>query len=139
MQQPWYATREQVKRALDIAETARNNAQVDRAIAAASRSIEAQMHRRFYPWDGTRYFGFRPWNDGTSSWRLWLAEDDLVSVSHPDCWWHHDLGFGLLPGAGQRRAAVHLTRDRPVVQRGTAGWPDLAALYCHYWDFWLLG
>ena len=81
MQQPWYATREQVKRALDSAETARNNAQVDRAIASASRSIDSQMHRRFYPWDGTRYFGFRPWNDGTSSWRMWLGENDLVSVS----------------------------------------------------------
>jgi hypothetical protein len=81
MQQPWYATREQVKRALDSAETARNNAQVDRAIAAASRSIESQMHRKFYPFDGTKYFGFRPWGDGNSSWRLWLNEHDLVSVS----------------------------------------------------------
>jgi hypothetical protein len=81
MQQPWYATREQVKRALDSAETARNNAQIDRAIAAASRSIESQMHRRFYPWDGTKYFGFRPWADGNSSWRLWLNENDLVSAT----------------------------------------------------------
>jgi hypothetical protein len=81
MQQPWYATREQVKRALDSAETARNNAQIDRAIAAASRSIDTQMHRRFYPWDGTKYFGFRPWVDGSSSWRLWLNDSDLVSVS----------------------------------------------------------
>jgi hypothetical protein len=81
MQQPWYCTREQVKRALDSAETARNNAQVDRAIAAASASIDTQMHRRFYPWDGTKYFGFRPWSDGNSSWRLWLNEHDLVSAS----------------------------------------------------------
>jgi hypothetical protein len=80
MQQPWYATREQVKRALDSAETARNNAQIDRAIASASRSIESQMHRRFYPFDGTKYFGFRPWADGNSSWRLWLNEHDLISV-----------------------------------------------------------
>ena len=65
MQQPWYATREQVKRALDSAETARNNAQVDRAIASASRTIEAQMHRRFYPWDGIRYFGYPARNDGS--------------------------------------------------------------------------
>lgn len=81
MQQPWYATREQVKRALDSAETARNNAQVDRAIAAASRSIEQQCHRHFYPWDGTRYKGFRPWYDGSSSWRMWLGEDELVSLT----------------------------------------------------------
>jgi hypothetical protein len=81
VQQPWYATREQVKSALDVAETARNNAQIDRAIAAASRSIESLLHRRFYPSDGTRYFGFRPWQDGNSSWRLWLHENELVSVS----------------------------------------------------------
>lgn len=81
MQQPWYATREQVKRALDVAETARNNAQIDRAIASASRSIESLTHRKFYPFDGTRYFGFRPWNDGSSSWRMWLNENELVSIS----------------------------------------------------------
>lgn len=81
MQQPWYATREQVKRALDSAETARNNMQVDRAVSAASRSIEQLCHRRFYPFDGIRYKGFRPWYDGDTSWRLWLGEDDVVSVS----------------------------------------------------------
>ena len=81
MAQAWYATREQVKAALDVAETARNNSQVDRAIASASRSIEAQTHRKFYPFDGTRYFGFRPWRDGSSSWRMWMNSDEIVSVS----------------------------------------------------------
>ena len=81
MQQPWYATREQVKRALDVAETARNNAQIDRAIASSSRSIESQTHRKFYPYDGTRYFGFRPWRDASSSWRMWTNGDEIVSVS----------------------------------------------------------
>ena len=81
MAQAWYATREQVKSALDIAETARNNPQIDRAIGSASRSIEQQLHRRLYPWDGTRYKGFRPWADGNSSWRLWLGEDELISLT----------------------------------------------------------
>ena len=80
MQQPWYATREQVKRALDVSETARNNAQIDRAIASASRSIEALCHRTFYPWDGIKYIGY-PRRNENSSWRLWLNEHDLVSVS----------------------------------------------------------
>lgn len=80
MQQPWYATREQVKRALDSAETARTNAQVDRAIAAASRSIEQLCHRVFHPWDGTRYLGF-PRRNANSSWRIWLDENDLVSLT----------------------------------------------------------
>ena len=79
MAQAWYCTREQVKSALDFQETARNNTLIDRAIGAASRSINTQMHRTFYPWDGTRYFGF-PQRD-MPSWRLWLNENDLVSAS----------------------------------------------------------
>jgi len=76
----WYASREQVKAALDVAETARNNAQVDRAIGSGAEAIDALTHRRFYPWTGTRYF---PWpNDQRARpWRLWLDADELISVT----------------------------------------------------------
>jgi hypothetical protein len=76
----WYATREDVKSALDIKETARSNAQVDQAIEAASRSIEGVLHRRFYPQTATRTFD---WPGGTYSrpWRLWLNQHELVSVT----------------------------------------------------------
>lgn len=76
----FYCTREDVKRSLDIAETARNNAQVDRAIDAASRAVEGLTHRVFYPVLATRYFN---WPDGklSRSWRLWLDHDDLISVT----------------------------------------------------------
>lgn len=77
----WYASREDVKRALDSAETARNNAQIDRALDAASRAIEGLTHRKFYPQTATRFF---PWPDeGWSSrpWRLWLDDDELISVT----------------------------------------------------------
>jgi hypothetical protein len=76
----WYATREQVKAALDTAETARNDAQVDRAIESGARSIEGLLHRRFYPWTGTRYF---PWPHPRyrSAFRLWLDADELISVT----------------------------------------------------------
>lgn len=50
----WYTTLEAVKGALDVAETARNNVQVRRVIDSASRSVEGQLRRRFYPWTGTR-------------------------------------------------------------------------------------
>src|SRR5690606_22447868 len=53
---PWYTTRETVKAALDYKETARNDAQVDRAIESASRAVEGLLHRRFYPETATRYF-----------------------------------------------------------------------------------
>lgn len=57
---PWYASREDVKSALDSAETARDNALVDAAIAAATNMIESPgiTRRKFYPWTGTRYL---PW------------------------------------------------------------------------------
>lgn len=76
----WYATRENVKRALDSKETARNNGQVDRALEAASRSIEALCHRTFYPVAATRYFDW-PNSQQAAPWRLWLDANELVSVA----------------------------------------------------------
>lgn len=76
----WYCTREDVKSALDIKETARNNSQVDRAIEAASRSVEKLCHRKFYPWTGTRYFRW-PSEPRSAGWRLWLGQDELISLT----------------------------------------------------------
>jgi hypothetical protein len=75
-----YATRESVKGALDAAETARNDAQVDRAIETASHNVEALLHRRFYPQTATRYFPWPPLQR-SRSWRLWLDADELISVT----------------------------------------------------------
>jgi hypothetical protein len=74
----WYATREDVKEALDYKETARNNRQVDRAIEAASRDAEKLCHRIFYPEVDTRYFN---WPTGARPWRLWLDDSELISVT----------------------------------------------------------
>jgi len=76
----WYTTRESVKSALDSAETARNDAQVDRAVGAASRAIEGLLHRRFYPQVATRYFAWPNWQHARP-WRLWLDADEVVSVT----------------------------------------------------------
>lgn len=78
---PVYATREDVKFSTDIAETARNDRQVDRALVAASASIEMFLRRRFYPTTDTRYFDW-PDRNGTRPWRLWLGgHDELISVT----------------------------------------------------------
>jgi hypothetical protein len=79
-QQPVYATREDVQRALDVKVTARNSAQVDRALQSASRGVEALCHRRFYPEQATRYFDWPDSQSGTS-WRLWLDDSELISVT----------------------------------------------------------
>ncbi|MFZ3473092.1 hypothetical protein ACODT3_10840 [Streptomyces sp. 4.24] len=75
-----YATREDVMRAVDSKETARNAAQIDRGLEAASRNIDALCHRRFYPEVATRSFDW-PNSQRAAPWRLWLDANELVSVS----------------------------------------------------------
>lgn len=77
---PAYVTREAVKSALDVKQTARSDAQVDRAIAAASRAVEARLRRRFYPEIGTLHFDW-PTSRSRTSWRLWLDANELISVT----------------------------------------------------------
>ncbi|MER5559703.1 hypothetical protein ABT071_13965 [Streptomyces sp. NPDC002506] len=76
----WYATREDVKSALDFKETARTNAAVDRALDAASRSVEGLCNRRFYPEIATRLWD---WPNGQTArpWRLWLDANELISIT----------------------------------------------------------
>ncbi|MFI9154491.1 hypothetical protein [Streptomyces sp. NPDC053367] len=80
MTNPWYATREEIKAELDVKETARANARIDRALEDASRAVEGMCHRRFYPEAGTRYFNWPDSQYGTS-WRLWLDDSELISVT----------------------------------------------------------
>lgn len=80
MANPWYATREEVKGAADIAETAHLNTRIDRALEAASRAVEKLCHRVFYPTLATRYFDWPDSQQGTS-WRLWLNEHEVISVT----------------------------------------------------------
>jgi hypothetical protein len=75
----WYCTREDLRAALDFKDAALGNAQIDRAIEAASRSVEGYLHRRFYPQTGTRYFNW-PTRDGYS-WRIELNADEIVSLT----------------------------------------------------------
>lgn len=77
---PTYCSRDDVKRALDLQETARNNSQVDRAIEAATHAVEGLTHRKFYPQTGTRYFDW-PNYQYARSWRLWLDQHEVISVS----------------------------------------------------------
>ncbi|MFD9256930.1 hypothetical protein [Streptomyces sp. NPDC059538] len=76
----WYATREDVMRAVDSKETARNAGQIDRGLEAASRNIEALCHRIFYPQIATKSFDW-PNSQHAAPWRLWLDANELISVS----------------------------------------------------------
>lgn len=76
--EPVYATRERVQSVVEFSDD--TSAVVDRAIAAASRSIDADTHRRFYPETATRYFDWPP-PITSRSWRLWLDQHSLISVA----------------------------------------------------------
>jgi hypothetical protein len=69
-----YVTREMVQDAVPSTGTPRFDARIDQAILAASCDLEGFLHRKFYPWTGTRYFD-QP--DDTS---LWLYENELAET-----------------------------------------------------------
>src|SRR6266568_1187950 len=75
-----YCTREEVKHALDIKESARVNPQVDRALAGARDSVESLCNRKFYPQAATRKFDW-PNYQRAYPWRLWLNQHEVISVS----------------------------------------------------------
>lgn len=71
------ASVEDVRAAVDAAESTQVDALIARHLSGASDSVRSLCSREFTPWFGTRYF---PWpNDqmGTS-WRLWLDADELA-------------------------------------------------------------
>jgi hypothetical protein len=76
----WYATREDVQRALDSKSTARNNMQIARALETASRDAEDLCHRKFFPVQATRYFDWPP-RSGMTPWILRLNDQELISVT----------------------------------------------------------
>lgn len=76
----WYITRESVKAALDIKETARSNGRIDECIEQASRTVEGILHRRFYPELDTRYFDW-PNRQYARPWRLWLDANEVISAT----------------------------------------------------------
>jgi len=78
---PCLCTREDVKRATDIRETARNNWQIDRAIQSATENIEdkGHLHRKFYPVDATYYFDW-PNFQYAYPWRLWFDQYEFAAT-----------------------------------------------------------
>lgn len=76
---PTYVTRETLKAALDVKFTARNDPQVDLAIAASTRDVDKQMQRTFSPVTTTRYFDW-PNYQRTVPWRLWFDSWELAAI-----------------------------------------------------------
>lgn len=78
-----YCTRESVKTALDEAETARSNAQIDDAILSGARDVEGFCNRpeyAFVPVLATRYYDYPSRTSRAPSWRL-RFEDGRTVIS----------------------------------------------------------
>lgn len=75
----WYCTSEDVKSALDVVQTARNDRQIARAVEFGSRTAEGRLHRRFYPERATRRFDW-PNYQRALPWRLWLESNEIISL-----------------------------------------------------------
>lgn len=67
-----YATREDVRHAVDEAGASRDATEIDRALAAATGKINGALKRDFAPWTGTKYFD-------------WPAFDNTVFRLYLDC------------------------------------------------------
>jgi hypothetical protein len=77
---PKYCTIEDVKGALDVKASAYADKQILRAIESASRAIDGQMHRTFWPQVDTRYFDW-PNRQYAPAQTLWLEQHELLSVT----------------------------------------------------------
>src|SRR5881628_1302262 len=77
---PFYATREEIKAELDVKETARSNARIDRALADATEAVDGMTHRTFYPVVDIRKFDWPP-RAGMTPWILRLDANELISVT----------------------------------------------------------
>ncbi len=139
----WYTTREDVKSALDYKETARNNAQVDRAIEGASRAVEGYLHRTFYPQLATKYFDW-PNSQSQRSGRLWLDDNEVISATNissggttiaPADYFLEPANYGPpydrleIDRAGSAAFSSGATSQRAVAITGTFGYSDTWTTY----------
>lgn len=131
----WYTSLESVKSALDIAETARNNAQVRRAIDGGSRAAEGQLHRRFYPWTGTRRINVlatrQPWQLPLGRWELISATSVVsggVTIAPTD--------YTLVPAPGVAESDGGPPYNRiDLVQTVHSAWPGPYADIAGVWGY----
>ncbi len=75
---PCYCTREEVRRATELKQAAYANDRIDRAVLAATESVEGLAQRRFYPEDATRKFDW-PNYQLAPPWKLYLDQHELAA------------------------------------------------------------
>ena len=76
----FHVSRQAFAQSLDFAEVARNDTLIDRVLGQATANVESFLHRGFFPWTGSRSFDW-PDEDMRTSYRLWLDDNELVSLT----------------------------------------------------------
>jgi hypothetical protein len=83
---PAYCNADDAARSIDFKPGVDEQAALARALTSAAENIDGQLHRVFYPWDGTRFFDWP--NQGGSGggqyadpWRLWFDQNDMVVMT----------------------------------------------------------
>jgi hypothetical protein len=79
MARPLYATREEVKTALDFKQGAAANQLIDQKLADSCDQVDKLLHRRFYPMLDTRSWDW-PTPQTPRPWRLWLDDNEMCSA-----------------------------------------------------------
>lgn len=77
---PCYSFREQAQRSLTFPDGLDQQSIMDRALESAADNIDAQLHRKFYPDDGTRRFDWPNFQYETP-WTFSLGRQDLVVLT----------------------------------------------------------
>jgi hypothetical protein len=95
---PAYCTREDVKSASDILQTADYDAHVDSAIQAARADIDRLCKRRFYNVDETNYWDW-PNFQRAYPWRIWFDAAELADTTVNVPAVYTGVAGGTLPGA----------------------------------------
>lgn len=135
----WYTTRETVKHAVDISNSARANEQIDRIIGDVSEQIELDCRRIFHPRIETFSYDY-PDDDRPVPWRVWLGGKremiELLELSSggtdialSDVYLYPDEGppytwFELARGSNASFGGTS-TPQAAITGRALCGWTDV--------------
>ena len=78
---PTYVTRQQLAGALDVAPSAAAARELDRKIVEATAAVDQLCRRTFVPTTDTRSFDWPAPGHSSPSYRLWLDDDELISLT----------------------------------------------------------
>lgn len=137
---PALASREGLALALDRGLNVYSIEGLDRALYAATDTIENAFERHFHPHAGTYYYDIPADDTSTStpSWRLWLAPHDLITASAVTVGGVAVTGYQLRPDNRLNRPAEWIELDRAGSSSFNSGsaYSQRRAAIAGVWGWW---